>query len=282
MNFKNICIVGLGLIGGSLSKAFASKGYSVYGFDYDIETINIAKSEGIFSHLSNEIDSNVSNCDLVFVCVSIEKTLDAFKAIIPYLKENCIVCDVASVKSHFFNEVIKIIPKKVNFISTHPMAGTQYSGYKNSFKEIFIDRPFLIIKNEKARHLVDELSNFLKTNLCVNVYLINSIYEHDTLVSLISHLPMFIAVSLSNTLKKYNQDFPYLNLVAGPGFKDTSRLALQNPNFTYSIFKLNKEEILKVVDSYFDTLASLREFLEKDLEALRSEIVAAREFRGRF
>ncbi|AWB10082.1 prephenate dehydrogenase [Thermodesulfobium acidiphilum] len=281
MDFKNICIIGLGLIGGSLAKAFASNGYKVYGYDSNIDTINLAKSDRFFSHLNDKLDSNISNCDLVFVCVNIEETLNAFKTLMPYLKNNCIVCDVASVKSHFFNEVVKIIPKEINFISTHPMAGTQYSGYKNSFKEIFFDRPFLIIRNENAKHLVDELGNFLKINLRVNIQLI-SIDEHDSLVSLISHLPMFVALSLSSTLRKYNEVFPYLNLVAGPGFKDTSRLALQDPNFTYSIFKFNRKEVLRAINSYIDTLSSLKESFEKDIERFRSEIVAAKEFRGRF
>ncbi|AEE14379.1 Prephenate dehydrogenase [Thermodesulfobium narugense DSM 14796] len=281
MDFKNICVIGLGLIGGSLAKAFSFNGYSVYGYDSSIDTINLARSDGFFRHLNDKFDSNISFCDLVFVCVNIEKTLEAFKALIPYLKNNCIVSDVASVKSHFFDEVSKIIPKDVNFISTHPMAGTQYSGYENSFKEIFFDRPFLIIENENAKHLVNEFSNFLKINLRVNIQLI-SINEHDSLVSLVSHLPMFVALSLSNTLRKYDQTFPYLNLVAGPGFKDTSRLALQDPNFTYSIFKFNKKEILKAIDSYIDTLSSLRDSFDKDIERFRSEIVVAKEFRGRF
>jgi prephenate dehydrogenase len=200
---------------------------------------------------------------------------------VPYLKNGCIVSDVASVKSHFFNEVTKLIPDGVSFISTHPMAGTQYCGYENSFKEIFIDRPFLIIENNKNRDLINDLANFLKFNLKVNIQLAD-IKDHDSLMALISHLPMFVAVSLSNTVKKYDQTFPYLNLVAGPGFKDTSRLALQDPNFTHSIFRFNKKELLKAIDSYIDTLSSFRESLRVDDESFKNKIINAKEFRGRF
>jgi len=281
MDFKNICVIGLGLIGGSLAKAFAANGYNVFGYDSKLDTINLARSEKIFFHLSGELDSNISSCDLVFVCVNIENTLDAFTNLIPYLKNGCVVSDVASVKSHFFNEVTRLIPDGVSFISTHPMAGTQYCGYENSFKEIFIDRPLLIIDSDEDRDFFDKFANFLKINLKVNIQFVG-IEEHDSLVSLISHLPMFVAVSLSNTLKKYDQTFPYLDLVAGPGFKDTSRLALQDPNFTHSIFRFNKKEVLKAVDSYIDTLCSLRESLRGDDESFKNEIINAREFRGRF
>ena len=281
MDFKNICVIGLGLIGGSLAKAFAANGYNVFGYDSKLDTINLARSEKIFFHLSGELDSNISSCDLVFVCVNIENTLDSFTNLIPYLKNGCVVSDVASVKSHFFNEVTRLIPDGVSFISTHPMAGTQYCGYENSFKEIFIDRPLLIIDSDEDRDFFDKFANFLKINLKVNIQFVG-IEEHDSLVSLISHLPMFVAVSLSNTLKKYDQTFPYLDLVAGPGFKDTSRLALQDPNFTHSIFRFNKKEVLKAVDSYIDTLCSLRESLRGDDESFKNEIINAREFRGRF
>jgi prephenate dehydrogenase len=281
MDFKNICVIGLGLIGGSLAKAFAANGYNVFGYDSKLDTINLARSEKIFFHLSGELDSNISSCDLVFVCVNIENTLDAFTNLIPYLKNGCVVSDVASVKSHFFNEVTRLIPDGVSFISTHPMAGTQYCGYENSFKEIFIDRPLLIIDIDEDRDFFDKFANFLKINLKVNIQFVG-IEEHDSLVSLISHLPMFAAVSLSNTLKKYDQTFSYLDLVAGPGFKDTSRLALQDPNFTHSIFRFNKKEVLKAVDSYIDTLCSLRESLRGDDESFKNEIINAREFRGRF
>ncbi len=281
MDFKNICVIGLGLIGGSLAKAFAANGYNIFGYDSKLDTINLARSEKIFYHLNSEMDFNISSCDLVFVCVSIENTLDVFTKLVPYLKNGCVVSDVASVKSNFFNKVVKLIPDGVNFVSTHPMAGTQYCGYENSFKEIFIDRPLLIIDNNEKKDLIDNLANFLKINLKVNIQLVG-IDEHDSLVSLTSHLPMFVAVSLSNTVKKYDQTFPYLNLVAGPGFKDTSRLALQDPNFTHSIFRFNKKEVLKAVDSYIDTLISLRESLRGDDESFKKEIINAKEFRGRF
>ncbi|MEO1784403.1 prephenate dehydrogenase [Thermodesulfobium sp. 4217-1] len=281
MDFKNICVIGLGLIGGSLAKAFAANGYSIFGYDSKLDTVKLAKSEKIFYHLNNELDSNISSCDLVFVCVNIENTLDVFTKLVPYLKNGCVVSDVASVKSHFFNKVVNQVPDGVNFVSTHPMAGTQYCGYENSFKEIFIDRPLLIIKSDEKKALIDNLANFLKINLKVNIQLVG-IDEHDSLVSLTSHLPMFVAVSLSNTVKKYDQTFPYLNLVAGPGFKDTSRLALQDPNFTHSIFRFNKKELLKAVDSYIDTLSSLRESLRGDDESFKKEIINAKEFRGRF
>ena len=250
-----IGIVGLGLIGGSIFKCLKNNGYDVIGVSQSQNGDGITKDY-----------DTLKDCNLVFVCSAMNKTLEMLDKLENYLKPETIVTDVCSLKEFVSNKKYKF-----NFIPSHPMAGTEKKGFENSFPELFYNAKWAIIidKSSKNHEGVDILVKTIEKMGAKAIF--TSAKEHDRAVALISHMPMVISQALFLTAS----DNPLAMLLASSGFRDMTRLAMSNEEMASDMVKMNSENIeqsiLKLYKSigelihgnYPETIAQIKQKREK-------------------
>lgn len=228
-----IGIIGLGLIGGSIFKALNREKYEVVGVSSSVNAENISKNYSV-----------LSDCDLVFVCTPMGVTLEILDKLESVVRPSTIVTDVCSVK-----EFVSKKRYSYKFIPSHPMAGTENSGWESSFAELFNGAKWVITPIEGSIDESQELLEKVIEDLGAKV-VITTPQEHDEAVALISHMPMIVAQALCENIK----DNKLAQILASSGFRDTTRLALSNIQMASDMVNLNKENIDKAVKKLTESL----------------------------
>ena len=220
-----IGVIGLGLIGGSIFKK-ARHMYEVVGVSRSVKEDNISSEYEI-----------LQGCNVVFVCTPMNKTLEILDKLENYLDENTIVTDVCSLK-----EFVSHKSYKFKFIPSHPMAGTEHSGWEHSFPELFDGATWAITpKNDTSLEDFEILKKVIKNLGATTV--MTTPQEHDKAVALISHAPMLVAQALCKNIE-HNE---LAQKLASSGFRDTTRLALSNTEMANDMIVINGENIKDVV-----------------------------------
>ena len=261
-NFK-IGIVGLGLIGGSLYKNLAkNSNANLYIYTQNQQTLETIISDGYKA--SNDL-AILKECEIIFVCSPISKTADTIKKIFE-INKIALFVDVASLKTNILKEIEKL--ENCKFIGSHPMAGTENSGFSASFAELFQDAKWVITPSKTAS--TDDINNLKKIiNITGATIVEMDATEHDKAVAFISHTPMLLAQSLMLTTINDNN----AKLLAASGFRDTTRLAMSNKIMAEDMLALNKENIKTVLQNIIDNANQLLEtdFFQSNIENIISE-----------
>lgn len=234
-------IAGLGLIGGSVLKGLAGKK------DYEIFAVSnssYTKAQKFCKNVSANIES-LKDCDIIFVCTSIEKTIPTLEKLNAFLDKSTIVADVASVKANLLGKKYGF-----NFILSHPMAGSEESGFDASEAELFLDSKWLINKNNKTlEKIIKDLGAIpLKTDMEV----------HDLMCAKISHLPSILSVLLFDLADDNSK------LIASSGFRDTTRLAMSNSSLLLGMIKNNEKNIEKTLNDLVDKFNYLKNLSDNE------------------
>lgn len=230
-----IGVVGLGLIGGSIYKKLLKLGYDVIG---------ISNSQnGKEKTITNDLKA-LKDCNLVFVATPINKTIQKLHELENYVSENTIVTDCCSLKEFLAKEAFKF-----KFIPSHPMAGTEFQGFENSFEDLFVGAKWVLtpINDIDTKELENIIKNLGATPI------ISTPKEHDEAVALISHAPMVIAQALMDTTK----DNPLAQKLASSGFRDMTRLALSNLEMAKDMVNYNSKNIEHAILKLYSSLGEL-------------------------
>lgn len=265
---KNIGIVSLGLIGGSILKGLnETDKYKIFAYSSNKNTACELKNYKNVTAVSSP--NELKNCELVFVCSPINKTVETVKTISNIVDKNCIICDVASLKTNII-ENCKNLPCK--FISTHPMAGTEKTGFENSFPEMFNNAKWVIIEEENQNQKDIEFVKDIIADLKATPVLTDGI-SHDKACALISHTPALISQALVCTL--LNEDDSNIKelakTLASSGFRDTTRLALSNKNMIRDMLNFNNENIKNTLSCFLENAEKLlkdKDFYEKTINKI--------------
>lgn len=230
-----IGIISLGLIGSSLLKALIEKGNEIYCVTRNLDAIEKARQLGANS--SNDINT-LSECEIVFVCSPISTTVEMLDKLENVVNKNCIVLDVASVK-----EFVMKKERPYKFIGSHPMAGTENSGFDSGFKELFENAKWVLCptKNSTEEDIQKAVSIINQTGATT---IIADAKEHDMSVALISHAPMLISQAIFTTIENNN----LAKKLASSGFRDMTRLAMSNTKMASDMLNYNNENITKSID----------------------------------
>jgi cyclohexadieny/prephenate dehydrogenase len=263
--FKKITIIGGGLIGSSILKAINKKRITknITIYDKSKKVMSFLKKENSKINVSWDIHEAVRNADLTIMAVP----LSAYKIILLYikndLKKNSILTDTGSAKKEINKIVKKLNIKDISWIASHPIAGTEDSGPKAGFSELFEKRWCIISPgvNSKKRD-VQNIKNFWK-ELGSKVKEM-SFEEHDHILSLTSHLPHAIAYNIVRTSinngDKFRQEV--IQYSAG-GLRDFTRIAASDPLMWRDIFINNSDNIIKVLDTFSDNLKELKKAIKE-------------------
>lgn len=255
--------IGLGLIGGSLAKSIrrAFPEYTIYAYSPAPRELKQAWEEGVINKALDQNDPAFSTCDLIFLCAPVRSNISYLPFLRKVMKPGCILTDVGSVKK-IMVEAAQKEGLAQNFIGGHPMAGSEKTGYENSRDYLLENAYFLLTPTEENK---PEDVAFLK-ELVTSIHAIPLLLNpgtHDYVVAGVSHLPHIVASSLVNVVKELDtaNDSEYMKQVAAGGFRDITRIASSSPEMWENICLTNREDILKVLDSYIEYLKRARELV---------------------
>ncbi len=248
---KNIGIVGLGLIGGSLGLDLQKLGYTVYGISHREKTAQKARERKLAQIVSTD-PSILKSCSLIFIALPLEQLLNPSSVLINAIPKNAVVTDVGSVKLPILNIWNKLHPR---FVASHPMTGTEESGVNAGQHNLFKNKPWVVTPNEetdqKALKKIEQIALSLGCQ-----WISSEAQTHDEAVSLISHLPVLISSALVKTVcTDINPSlYSLAKSIASSGFNDTSRVGGGNPELGVSMAKFNKANLKRHFSSYRHSL----------------------------
>lgn len=251
---KSISIIGLGLIGGSLAKALRQKHpeLKLFALDNNTPSLRLAEEEGVIDKGYVECSPHIYNSDIIFICTPVSKAADYILQLSGNVKENCILTDVASTKREICGFVEKLSPPPL-FIGGHPMAGTEKSGYANSFAHLFENAYYVLTPTASSfEDSINTMKELLKDIGAIPI--IVSPEQHDLVTGCISHVPHVIASALVNLAKDNENSDGLVKLLAAGGFKDITRIASSNPAMWESIVLSNSEVVVKLLEEYIQII----------------------------
>ena len=268
--FNKISIIGCGLIGSSILRAVEEKKLAtkISAYDKSSKVIDYLKK-----NFSVEICSNISDVvkdsDLVVIASPLSSYKEILLSIHTSLKENVILTDTGSAKKEVNKIISNLNLKNVNWIASHPIAGTEYSGPEAGFASLFKNRWCIISADKKvAEDKIKSLENFWSKLGSKTKRM--TFEDHDYVLSLTSHLPHAVAYSIVKTAINKEDKFKddVIQYSAG-GLRDFTRIAASDPLMWKDIFIDNSENILKVLDNYSKNLNEIKDAIKnKDSKKL--------------
>ena len=262
--FKKISIIGLGLIGTSILHAIKIKikeEVTTFAYDSNSKHRDIVSGMKIATFVCDKIDDAIKDADLVILAVPVGSMKSVAISIASSLKESAIITDTGSTKSSVIKDVIPYIPKSVNFIPSHPLAGTEYSGPKSGFSSLFENRYWLIIFDNKTDQ-TKKLAKFFE-NLGSTVETVSAEY-HDKIIAITSHLPHLIAYTIVGTASDLEADLKNdVIKYSASGFRDFTRIAASDPIMWRDVFLNNSEAVLEMLQRFNEDLSDLQKAIRK-------------------
>ena len=277
---KNIGIVGLGLIGGSLGLDLQKLGYTVHGITHREKTAQKARGRKLAQIVSTD-PSVLKNCSLIYIALPLEQILNPSSVLIHAIPKNAVVTDVGSVKLPILNTWNKLHPR---FVASHPMTGTEQSGINAGQYNLFKNKPWVVTPNKETDQQALEIVHQISLSLG-SKWISTEAQIHDEAVGLISHLPVLISAALLKTLcTDINPSiYSLAKSIASSGFADTSRVGGGNPALGVSMAKFNKANLKRHLSSYRHSLDLFEKYLlEENWNELEKILVNAQKERKNF
>jgi len=275
-----IGIVGLGLIGGSLGLKLQSLNHTIYGVANNEFNEKKAKEKKLANYVSCNLKL-LKDCELIILSLPIKDLINPSKRLVASIPKETIVTDVGSVKEPIINTWEKLHPL---FIGSHPMAGTEKKGVNSGFAGLFENAKWIITPTQNSdSNAVSTLSKLIKSMDCEICQA--SPKEHDEAVSLISHLPIFLAAALIGTANKTNNGslLDLTQKLAATGFADTSRVGGGNAQLGIDLAMNNQVNILNSINYFKNKLNELESLIkENNWELLFQKLSEAKEIRKNF
>jgi cyclohexadieny/prephenate dehydrogenase len=282
MMFKRLALIGVGLIGSSISHAARRAGLvgDITGSSATPATRDKAVELGLVSMAFDNAADAVKGADLVILCTPVGVLGRIAKEIAPYLEPGCILTDVGSVKAAVVRDVAPHVPAGVHFIPGHPIAGTEQSGPEAGFAELFDGRWCILTPDaESDPAAVAKLETFWQ-KLGSRVEIMGA-EHHDLVLAITSHVPHLIAFNIVNTAAHLARvtDSEVIKFSAG-GFRDFTRIAASDPVMWRDVFLNNKDAVLEMLGRFSEDLTALQRAIRYgDGETLEKTFAEARAVR---
>jgi cyclohexadieny/prephenate dehydrogenase len=280
--FEKIALLGLGLIGSSMSHAVRRAGLTktITGFARSAETRGIALELGLVDQVFETAAETVEGADLVVLCTPIGTYAELAREIAPLLKAGAILTDVGSVKGAVVKDVAPHLPLNVHFIPGHPIAGTEQSGPRSGFATLFDNRWCILTPPPHAdQAAVAKLKAYWEA-LGSNVDEMTP-EHHDLVLAITSHLPHLIAYNTVATAADLEEvtNSEVIKYSAG-GFRDFTRIAASDPTMWRDVFLNNREAVLEMLGRFSEELSVLQRAIRwGDGETLFDLFTRARDVR---
>jgi prephenate dehydrogenase len=258
----NIYVIGIGLIGGSIAldaKALYPEA-RIFGIDSNENHLQEAIALGVVDEAA--VFEDVANADFVIVSVPVDTAIVLLPKVLDLVSNSAIVFDVGSTKVPIC-EAVANHPKRRNFIATHPIAGTEFSGPSAAIKGLFHGKTNIICEVEKTTFKLQEKALWLFKAIGMRIRYMDP-KSHDKHIAYVSHLSHISSFMLGKTVINKEKDEQDIFDMAGSGFESTVRLAKSSPAMWTPIFKQNKKQVVRTLEEYIANLSKFKELLEND------------------
>ena len=275
-----IGIVGLGLIGGSIGLKLQKLNHTIYGIVNNENNEKKARERKLANLVSCDLRI-LKECSLIILALPIKDLINPCQELIDAIPRDSIVTDVGSIKEPIIKKWEQIHPL---FVGSHPMAGTENKGVESGFENLFKNTKWIITPTQKSNREAVITLGKLFTSMDCEIFKASP-KEHDSAVSLISHLPIFLASALIETAgdNKNNSLLDLTHKLAASGFADTSRVGGGNSELGLNIAIYNKNNILNALNEFKNKISDLESLIkDKNWELLSKKLMEASEQRGKF
>lgn len=263
-----ICVIGLGLIGGSIAISLKERGFAskVIGVDKNINHCNEALKIGFIDEFL-PLEQGIAKADVILLAIPVDAARNMLPGVLDLLKENQTVIDLGSTKEGICTIADAHKNRKL-FVASHPIAGTENAGPSAAFDGLY-DGKITIICNEKdskpeAVEVCKDLYEVLKMKV-----LYMDAHEHDKHIAYVSHLSHITSFVLGQTVLQIEEDEKSIFNMAGSGFASTVRLAKSSPDMWAPIFEQNQEHLSNALGAYISNLQSFKDKIDAgDKESL--------------
>ncbi|OEU73107.1 MAG: prephenate dehydrogenase [Desulfuromonadales bacterium C00003093] len=255
-----LAIIGVGLIGGSLSLALKDAGAvgKVIGCGRGKPNLEKALELGVVDCYSRDPLEAVKDADVVFLATPVKTLATVTKEILPGLKPGAIVTDGGSVKGEVVKVIEPLMPEGIHFVPGHPIAGTERSGAEAAFPTLYQGKRCILTPTENtdpaALELVEKMWQLAGSNVTKM-----PLEKHDKILAAISHLPHMVAYSLVNSVGSYDHYEENILEYSAGGFRDFTRIASSDPAMWRDIAETNREALLEMMGQFETFFAELKE-----------------------
>ena len=262
---NKLCIIGVGLIGGSLARALKAADYvdHVVAVGRDIEHLKRAVELGVADSYATSIADAVSDADMIVVAVPVGAMKAVLSELAGKLKVDAVITDVGSVKGNVVRDARAVLSNELSrFVPGHPIAGTEKSGVEASFAELYKGQRVILTPLEETDALATQAVMQMWHAAGADVESL-SIEHHDEVLAATSHLPHALAYSLVDTLAKMHEHREIFQFAAG-GFKDFTRIASSDPKMWHDICLNNRAALLEMLNRFSGDLNKLTKAIEDE------------------
>jgi len=268
---KQVSIIGVGLIGGSFAldlKHFIPEVH-ITGIDQNETHLTEAISLGIVDQIGSM--NSLKTADLVVLAIPVNAALKILPQVLNLISDQAVVIDMGSTKEAIC-KAVSTHPRRAQFLATHPIAGTEFSGPSAAINGLFKNKTNIICEVEKTLpNLGESVLSVFKT---MGMHLrFMAAKDHDKHIAYVSHLSHISSFMLGKTVIEKEKNERNIFDMAGSGFESTVRLAKSSPDMWTPIFEQNKDNVIETLTEYIQNLNQFKAFMEKDdFEAVHNEM----------
>jgi prephenate dehydrogenase len=282
--FEQLGLIGCGLMGGSFALALKRAGLvkRVVGYSKSPSTTERARAMGVIDVEAPSALLAVSGADIVLLAVPVAATEATLKAIRHLVTNEMLIMDVGSTKRDVIDSARRVLRDHVgSFVPCHPAAGKEVSGVEHADPDLYTGKQVILTPIERTRPV--QLQNATAVWEGLGCQVLKMAPEaHDAAFAAVSHLPHLVSFALINSITTQEQGTDFLSL-AGPGFRDFTRIAASDPKMWRDILLANKHELLAQSRMFQSTLQAMEALIEKgEAEALETLIAQASEARAQW
>ncbi len=271
---RRLAIIGVGLLGGSVARGARAAGLAkeIVGIGRDPARLQPALADGALDHVSTDLAEGVRGADFVVLAVPVLASERLLERVWQTADDDAIITDVGSTKANVVAAARRLEPsRRVAFVGSHPMAGSDRSGYAFSRADLFQGAWVLVTPTESTEpRALKTVTEFWEA-LGARVASLDP-ERHDRVVAAISHLPHLVAYALVDAVTRFE---PTAFEFAARGFKDTTRIAASDPRMWQEVFLANREALAASVDVFRRALTDLEDLVARgEATPLESAIAA--------
>ena len=258
---NNVFVIGVGLIGGSLCldiKKIYPK-VKIYGIDSSTDNLDLAIKLNLIDYKSNF--KELYKGDLIFIATPVDIANNIIIDVLDIINEKGLHAR-ASAKYNICDKVTDHRNRR-NYLASHPIAGTEFSGPESAFSGLFNDKTIILCDTEKTDQKLLKTAEDIFNSINMNIRYMDSL-SHDKHIAYVSHLSHISSFMLGKTVMDKEKNENNIFDLAGSGFESTVRLAKSSPDMWTPIFKLNKDNIVESLDEYIMNLKNFKSLIQND------------------
>jgi prephenate dehydrogenase len=263
VKFEQLGLIGCGLMGGSFALALKRAGLvkRVVGYSKSPSTTQRALQMGVIDVEAPSALLAVSGADIVLLAVPVAATEATFKAIRHLVTNDTLLMDVGSTKRDVIDAARRVLREQVgSFVPCHPIAGKEVSGVENADPDLYNQKQVILTPIDKTRPVQLEKATKMWEQMGCHVLTMTP-EAHDAAYAAVSHLPHLISFALINAIAAQKEGANFLEL-AGPGFRDFTRIAASEPKMWRDVLLANRQELLQQAKIFHETLTAMEKMVE--------------------